>query len=662
MTSLAQEEPLLKSQHLAHPKYRPDIDGLRAIAVTSVVAFHAFPSLVPGGFIGVDIFFVISGFLISSIIYGSLDRQSFSFAEFYARRIKRIFPALILVLFSCYVFGWFTLFADEMKQLGKHIGGGAGFISNILLWDESGYFDTSAEVKPLLHLWSLGIEEQFYIFWPLIAWAAWKIRANPIFVVIIAASASFTWNTLNISSDATSVFYMPYTRTWELLIGSGLAYASMYRTDYMLQRAKIRDVASLVGAGAIACGFYVITSESAFPGWWALVPCIGAALIIGSGPSAWLNKHVLSFRPMVWIGLISFPLYLWHWPLLTFARIIESETPPAEVRLAAVGAATILAWVTYRFLEKPLRTSKSALKTPVMLILMAAIGIAGYITFLNNGLPDRSAAKSAERFNSQFVGPIWKYTQNDICRKRYPFDEADSYGWWFCIANKDQSPELLLLGNSFANHLFPGLASEEETKDNSILSIGACPPEMGNASDTNEKITTSPCSGDRAYRQKLLINNIIETSGTIKHAILDGMRPKVDEAYIKQVDERISYLEGQGIKVIVNIPHITVGRDLKGCFARPLKSKADNCVLDIKAKDTIDEGFAPLIEKISATHPNVKFFDQNKVFCGSTECSLTIDGMPIFRDHYNHYSEYASNQVAKAFIKWASVNEPGILQ
>src|SRR4051812_16768117 len=150
-----------------HPGYRPEIDGLRALAVTSVIGFHAFPNAVRGGFIGVDIFFVISGYLITNIIGSSLRQGNFSVAEFYARRIKRIFPALLVVLSACFAFGWFTLFSDELEKFGKHVAGGAGFVSNLVLWNESGYFDADAESKPLLHLWSLGIEEQFYFFWPL---------------------------------------------------------------------------------------------------------------------------------------------------------------------------------------------------------------------------------------------------------------------------------------------------------------------------------------------------------------------------------------------------------------------------------------------------------------------------------------------------------------
>lgn len=203
-----------QAHHLSHPKYRPDIDGLRAVAVSSVVLFHAFPNLLPGGFIGVDVFFVISGFLISTIIFENLERGTFDFFEFYARRIKRIFPALLLVLASCFVFGWFALLTDEYKQLGKHIASGAGFLSNIILWNESGYFDNSADTKPLLHLWSLGIEEQFYLLWPAIAWAAWKGRVSGLLVAVIIAAASFLLNLKGIASDAVGAFYSPQTRFW----------------------------------------------------------------------------------------------------------------------------------------------------------------------------------------------------------------------------------------------------------------------------------------------------------------------------------------------------------------------------------------------------------------------------------------------------------------
>ena len=214
-----------------HSTYRPDIDGLRALAVLAVIGFHAFPELIPGGFIGVDVFFVISGFLISTILFENLAAQSFSFLDFYSRRIRRIFPALILVLVSCYLVGWFVLLPDEYSQLGKHMAGGAGFIQNWLLWGESGYFDNVAETKPLLHLWSLGIEEQFYIIWPILLWLAYRLRLNLLTLTILTGLISFALNIhgISVKQDLVATFYSPQTRFWELAIGLGRSPVPKYR-------------------------------------------------------------------------------------------------------------------------------------------------------------------------------------------------------------------------------------------------------------------------------------------------------------------------------------------------------------------------------------------------------------------------------------------------
>ena len=218
-----------KQKLLSHPKYRADIDGLRAIAVLSVISFHAFPNWIKGGFIGVDIFFVISGYLISTIIFSNLENNCFNFIEFYNRRIKRIFPALILILFFCLTMGWFTLFADEYKQLGKHTLGGTSFASNFVFWKESGYFDNTAESKPLLHLWSLGIEEQFYIIWPLLLWFAWKTKFNLLIITLSTLIISFGLNIDEIHNNKVAAFYLPQTRFWELLVGATLSHFTLYK-------------------------------------------------------------------------------------------------------------------------------------------------------------------------------------------------------------------------------------------------------------------------------------------------------------------------------------------------------------------------------------------------------------------------------------------------
>lgn len=389
--------------HLSHPKYRPDIDGLRAVAVLSVVAFHAFPAWMKGGFIGVDVFFVISGFLISTIIFENLDRGTFSFAEFYARRVKRIFPALLLVLIASYAFGWFALLADEYKQLGKHIAAGAGFVSNLVLWGEAGYFDNSAETKPLLHLWSLGIEEQFYIVWPFVLWLAWKKKFNLLTLTFLVAFVSFYLNLKGIKKDAVATFYSPQTRFWELLSGSILAWFALYKkgafANYKLKidgwLAKLiyretvevdgktlSNVTSFLGSLLLAYGFWRITKDVSFPGKWAVIPVLGAVLIILAGPKAWINRKVLSNKIAVWFGLISFPLYLWHWPILSFARIVESEVPSRNIRIAAVVLSIVLAWLTYKLVERPLRFgTHGKVKVVTLVLLMTIVGSLGYYTY-----------------------------------------------------------------------------------------------------------------------------------------------------------------------------------------------------------------------------------------------------------------------------------------
>jgi peptidoglycan/LPS O-acetylase OafA/YrhL len=397
---------------LSHPKYRPDIDGLRAIAVLSVVAFHAFPGWMKGGFVGVDVFFVISGYLISTIIFENLDRNTFSFAEFYARRVRRIFPALLLVLAASYTFGWFVLFAGEYMQLGKHIAAGASFISNIVLWNEAGYFDNSAETKPLLHLWSLGIEEQFYIVWPLFLWLAWRFKFNLLAITALIAILSFYLNVAGVQKDAVAAFYSPLTRFWELLCGSVLAWVSLYKSgalaagmaklDGWLSSAICRErpeadgmallnLLSLFGLFLVAVSVWQIDKELRFPGKWAIVPVLGAVLIILAGPKAWVNRKVLTNKVAVWFGLISFPLYLWHWPLFSFARIVEREVPGPHILIAAVFLSIVLAWLTYKLVERPLRLGNHGnIKVVALAVLMSFVGFVGYNTYIGNGLGSRN--------------------------------------------------------------------------------------------------------------------------------------------------------------------------------------------------------------------------------------------------------------------------------
>jgi len=360
--------PNLVDDTAAHPAYRPDIDGLRALAVLAVVIFHAFPKSLGGGFIGVDIFFVISGFLISHIIFKSLDCGTFRFGDFYARRVRRIFPALLLVLTVTVFFGWYVLLPNEFAQLGKHMIGAGGFISNLFLWQEAGYFDVAAQSKPLLHLWSLGIEEQFYLFWPLLLWAAWKSYHRFLWLTGVIIIASFILNVVWIATDPVADFYSPFTRFWELLAGGVLAWIFIYHSRYL---SRYTNAKSVLGILCIAVPLIILNKHSAFPGWWTLLPVLGAMLLLAA-PQGWINQKILSSPPMAWCGRISYPLYLWHWPLLAFAYIIDPNLSHWGHGVL-VAAAVLLAWGTYAWLEKPIRFQLPMCKTMITSLIAAAM-------------------------------------------------------------------------------------------------------------------------------------------------------------------------------------------------------------------------------------------------------------------------------------------------
>jgi peptidoglycan/LPS O-acetylase OafA/YrhL len=358
--------------------YRPDIDGLRAVAVLSVLLFHAFPAALTGGFVGVDIFFVISGYLISQILLGQLERGTFTFRDFYARRIRRIFPALLLVLAATIAFGWVALLPADFESLGLQIAAGAGFASNLLLWRETGeYFATSAELKPLLHLWSLGVEEQYYLLWPLLLFVLRSDRRHRIMWLIVALWAtSFALSIYLVERRPIAAFYLPQSRFWELMTGSLVAYLRTHGNALpiaaWLRRASssvaLRNAAVLTGGAALLAALLVVNEERAFPGWWALLPTAGSALLIAAGPASVLNRAVLATRGLVYVGLISYPLYLWHWPLLAYARILGGgDAPPsAAVRAALLVAAFVLACATYELVEKRVRHLRPARFRPAV--------------------------------------------------------------------------------------------------------------------------------------------------------------------------------------------------------------------------------------------------------------------------------------------------------
>lgn len=444
---MASNHSTYKSDHL----WRNDITGLRALAVLPVIFYHGFPSLIPGGFFGVDIFFVISGYLISGIIFRNIYRGTFSYLEFYSKRIKRIIPNLFLLLSFVLIAGYFLLFEDDYNNLGRHVYSSAVFIENFRLLSEIDYFTKDAIRKPLLHLWSLAIEEQFYIVFPIICVLMWKLAKSIrlmgilVFSITIASLAACL-----VVTDKNFAFYFPLTRFWELGAGIVLAYLETFQLfDPKKLTLGLRHVISIIGLIVTLGLMFFYDPSWSHPGAITLLPVLGAVLLISAHPDALVNKYLLGWSPMIFIGLISYSLYLWHWPLLSFLYICL-PSPAYQYTLLAIALSFVLATVVYYYVENPIRRSTFKLsigkfKVPVAVLLLIALILPssfGYVLRKTEGLPNRS-------INHEF--PELTRIREVIDWSKQPkisIENVDVYG---IVSGM---PEIVFAGDSHANQYY----------------------------------------------------------------------------------------------------------------------------------------------------------------------------------------------------------------
>jgi peptidoglycan/LPS O-acetylase OafA/YrhL len=650
-----------KSGDISHTSYRPSIDGLRAIAVISVVIFHAFPKSLRGGFVGVDIFFVISGFLITNIILSQLQQGRFSFLDFYGRRIRRIFPALAVVLITCLVIGWFFLMPHEYAQLGKHVFGGAGFISNLILLSEVGYFDNAAETKPLLHLWSLGVEDQFYIFWPLACLFIFSLKLKFDRIVAVLLGSSLVLCVVSVFGYRDFSFYFPLSRFWELGIGAFLAglFSRQDRAPFQIN-AQLANWLSVAGLILVIAGFFVITPKRLFPGFWPLIPTAGAMLLIASGENAWINKHILSLRPFVFAGLISYPLYLWHWPLLSFVRIAENtfREAPAVNRLIAVALSFVLAWLTYAVIEKWFRFgSGKRMKIAILTGLMSLAGAAGIIVLYAKGLPSRIQLQppAAMVLVSEYPHPL----KNKNCKTIYP----DHYNQWSCLLSKPRPAEVILIGDSHAHQYFRAFG--DVLSDRSVLNISSpgCLPFVAAAWHSRRcKNDTSRIS--KFIRESKSIKTVYLTgyfsvlaAGAFKHGNIEGKRVAAqltagaNASFQKSASSILQNLLGSGKKVIIigDIPDmifrpVSCVRTSSALLNRLRFSGGakqlgpDSCYIDKKKFEQRNKPYDDALQGILVNFPKVRFFDPRPVICDQLRCWAIRDGVPLYwnSDHLTY--------------------------
>lgn len=665
-------KPNLHSTH-----YRPDIDGLRAMAVLTVMAFHAFPESVKGGFIGVDVFFVISGFLITKLIQSGLDNQHFRFSAFYASRVRRLFPSLLVVLLSCLFLGWFALLSDEYKLLGKHISATAVLIPNWILWSDSGYFDYAAHSKPLLHLWSLGVEEQFYLCWPLTFCLLYRHRFNVLGATCILLLCSFFLNLYMIEKYPSASFFWPFTRAWELLAGSLLAQlmhsgfgVSGARKAKLADNRLLKQSISILGVLMLSVGLLVIDQEKRFPGSLALLPVIGTLLIIAAGPHSWFNQTVLSHRLLVGIGLISYPLYLWHWPLLSFATILEQNQPAWQVRSLCIAVAFLLAWLTYVCIERPARFGRHLkAKTYSLITLMLITACLGFATYASEG------------FKSRFANQLIEVQIADLT-----FDMPTSSDWYCsqvsnegprCLAS-GPAPTAVVMGDSHALTIYPGLVARFQSKGQTLALYGGsdgCPPLLNVViQDIGGDVRNCLQKGTQAILriiQDPAIKEVILTSrgpmyttgqgfGDIESSqfgtwvlhfegeergfrsneqvFLKGLASTLDA--LKAADKKITFLH--------DVPEL--GFDIRSCFSfRPMalsnqvKMPCAVAKSDFLARTEIHRA---AVDQILSARPEVKVIDLAQALCEDQWCFGAKNDVLLYMDD-DHLSRRGAEYVVR---------------
>lgn len=648
--------------------YRPDVDGLRAVGVLSVLAFHAFPRLVSGGFVGVDVFFVISGFLISGIIFRSLAAGSFSFMDFYARRVRRIFPSLIVVLLAALGIGWWILYDDEFRQLWNHVAGGAAFVANIVEWREAGYFDALTAEKPLLHLWSLGVEEQFYFVWPLMLWAAWKLRTKLVLPVMLVGLCSFALNIWVVRFNATAAFYSPVTRFWELSAGSFLAVSSLpaYRSNIL------RETSAICAALLIIAALLVFNPTSQYPGWRALLPTLGTCLLITAGPKSFVNRVALANPLAVWFGLISYPLYLWHWPLLSFASTLYGGSPPAPVRLLIVAVSIALAWLTYRFVEKPIRRPPLSRSAPLALSaamgVIAAVAVCGYVLkgpFLPTGnlLAPPGLSVSMDSLRNAHDLPQ-AFTCMPKLRELHVISDR-------CASNSDV-PRVIVMGDSHAGHLYPGLIASDLPLE--VIWNAGCPPvaelALIHSCDTRWRALEAYVSSQRSSVKLVVLNAYydlyLSPSNLVGHrneqfaAIKKGLPANSNalqgafSALMSGLENSINFFDSQGIEVVLALDVPELQFQPKECFKRTFFSYLDNGVNCVGTPrpvvDFRNRQMQQIADNLRRTHPHLVIFDPTPSLCDESRCRATTQGRLLYRDD-DHLNDEGSKLVGRPLLQ-----------
>lgn len=620
--------------------YRPEIDGLRAVAVLPVILFHAGFGIFSGGYVGVDVFFVISGYLITSILIAELEEGDFSIARFYERRMRRILPALFVVMSACLPFAYLWMPPSQLTDFAKSLVAVVLFASNMLFWHESGYFSGAAELKPLLHTWSLAVEEQYYLLFPLFLRLLWRFgRARILLGIVALALISFALSEWGSRHSPTANFYLAPTRAWELLAGSICAFLTVGKAQ------RSNNMLGALGLALIAFSIFSYDSNTPFPSAYTLAPVIGTTLILlFAAQGTWVAK-LLGLRALVGIGLISYSAYLWHQPLFAFARLRSLTEPSGAVMAALAALSVLLAWATWFWVEQTFRsrknpvlpTQRSVFATSAMVsALFVVIGLAGY---LDKGFQWRSPSDiHVSDLDTRTEANKGLHTDCEV-----KFNTSPN-----CYTSP--SPDVLLWGDSFAMHLVQGIVASENGIALQQHTLSSCAPVLGLA-QFGKGTTKDWAAGCISFNNSVI--DWLRAHKSVKLVILsspfDGVLGDdllLEDGNVLSEDQQdlvkqslmltVGKIRETGARVVIVSPTPASGWDNGQCLIRSIYFAIDdqNCNFPL---DMATAAFAML----KAVEDKVAVYWLHKDFCNREICDVLQDGIFIFRDR-RHLSKEGS--------------------
>ncbi len=632
---------------LPPPSYRPEIDGLRALAVVAVVLFHARVPGFAGGFVGVDVFFVISGFLITGLILPQIRGGQFTLREFYQRRVRRLFPALFAVLLVSMPLAYWLLLPEELEDFGQSLLATALFVSNFLFYSEAGYFAGPAEAKPLLHTWSLAVEEQYYLLFPLLLLALRRWLPRYLLVTLVLLVLSLLLSQWSVRNAPVAGFYLLPSRMWELLLGSMLA---MWPALGVVARWG-REVCAAIGLLLIVLAVVRFDATTEFPGVAALVPCLGAALIIVGGGHTLVGR-VLSLRGLVFIGLISYSLYLWHWPLLVFARHYLVAELSAAQTLLVLTVSVLAAVVSWRCVEQPFRGAQGWLTTTQLfrgagfaMILFVAVGL---IFDETEGLPTRLPAPVAE---IAAVGED-KPAERKRCEGIVP--EQVSFKRLCRITDSQVTPSFVFWGDSHASAVMRAVRPAAQTLGINGLnaSSNGCPPFLGLSNQLVPECAAFHAQVLRVLQAHPELTTVVLLARWSRYLdplpfgrengepiyLLEGAERAEDEAQnlalMRRAGQRtVDTLVAMGRRVILLGPIPEVGLDAPSLMAKA--RWRDRAFATITPRAVFDERQTQalsLLASLAREHEAAQFEPVHALFCDAAECAFAAEGLPLYFD------------------------------